>query len=337
MMKKPTAIAAAAMLAATSCAALAEGAAVGMPDPWTQINYIEAQYGFRFPDAVDPNTVVFRSMGEDGLEEMLFSLDGRDYTVRAQVAEEMTDLSGVYGEVTETAEGTVAGTPYRLMYVKDGESTTAVLLWMEEEQGVAYSLTVQGEDVRSVDMPAMAAQCDQQLADDLQWDAAAGDLWNTLDDDQSVAMSSVIEEYYDMLSDLQDEDVSEERKAELSEKYMLALGAPNFGYCLKDMDGDGVPELVIMADANDEDDYYHGMILEMYRLTEEKTARLVLASEERSRYYYAGDGLIAYEGSNGADDSIETTYRLVDGELVDQGTPADHHENLAVVYIGIGG
>ena len=332
MMKKLIAFAAAAMLATASCAALAEDA-VGMANPWTDVAYTETEHSFRIPDSADAASLVFRSMNEGALEEMQFTLNGQAYTFRAQDADELTDISGVYGEAEETSESTLGGNPCRSMLVPDGEEFTSVLLWYNDELGVTYSLTAHGKDVKDLDMFNVAAQCCEELAEYFHMMDAGVDDWSALTDEQATAASDVLGEYTGMLTDLQEDVLTDEEKEELRAEHMLALDAPAFGYCLKDMDGDGVPELIIAADANEDDTFYHGMILAMYRFTADGESELVLKSEERSRYYYAGDNQIAYEGSSSAYDSTSTTYTLEDGQLKDLGTPADHHENLAVVYL----
>lgn len=93
------------------------------------------------------------------------------------------------------------------------------------------------------------------------------------------------------------------------------LAAVTVGYCVDDLDGDGVPELAVGT--MDGGGFYDRLILTLYTMDEEGNAQLVFASGARDRYYYAGGTRFANLGSSPADDSFETTVKLEGGALVD--------------------
>ena len=134
--------------------------------------------------------------------------------------------------------------------------------------------------------------------------------------------TAVVEEYADVLADVADPTLLEAmRSDELYADLMFAVDSGKYGYVLKDLDGDGNIELMI-AIVEPADPSTDKLVLEL--VTNDGTnGKTVFISGERSRYYYAGDNKFAYQGSNGADDSLETTYALENGELVDLGTVTD--------------
>ena len=89
----------------------------------------------------------------------------------------------------------------------------------------------------------------------------------------------------------------------------------NLGYAIADIDGDGVPELLIGSIHGDE--FYDKMIFSLYTLDENGVNKLVIDGTERNRYYYAGENRFANLGSSASNDSFETTVKLEEGEMID--------------------
>ena len=94
----------------------------------------------------------------------------------------------------------------------------------------------------------------------------------------------------------------------------------SIGYAVRDIDGNGIPELVIGTTENIADEFYGKMIFDLYSMDETGSLTKILNSSERNRYYYAGESLFANVGANSASDSIDTTVQLENGTLADLGT-----------------
>ena len=97
------------------------------------------------------------------------------------------------------------------------------------------------------------------------------------------------------------------------------------GWLLRNLDGDGIPELLLGADWGDG----YGVIFNIYRLDGAKAVRVV-DGWSRSRWYLCTDGSLANEGSSSAFESSYSYYRYTSGEL-------QHLETLLYLDGGSGG
>ena len=82
------------------------------------------------------------------------------------------------------------------------------------------------------------------------------------------------------------------------------------GWLLRNLDGDGIPELLLGADWGDG----HSVIFNIYRLDGAKAVRVV-DGWNRSRWYLCTDGSLANEGSDGASEGTYSYYRYENGAL----------------------
>lgn len=82
------------------------------------------------------------------------------------------------------------------------------------------------------------------------------------------------------------------------------------GWLLRNLDGDGIPELLLGADWGDG----HSVIFNIYRLDGAKAVRVV-DGWNRSRWYLCADGSLANEGSDGASEGTYSYYRYENGAL----------------------
>ena len=151
------------------------------------------------------------------------------------------------------------------------------------------------------------------------WSALPGQ--DTVETGDSVLAdyTAIVEEYADVLNDMTDATLEADLRAD--EQYadlVFAVDSGKYGYVLKDLDGDGNIELMV-AIVEPADPSLDKLVLLLATNDGTKSSTLFI-SGERSRYYYAGENKFAYQGSNGADDSLETTYALENGALTDLAT-----------------
>lgn len=88
----------------------------------------------------------------------------------------------------------------------------------------------------------------------------------------------------------------------------------SIGYCLVDLDENGIQELIVVDRGGIFDDLID-RILEIYTI-KDNTAIMTVEGWIRNRYYLLDDGTLYNEGSNGAAYSIFATYKYEDGESV---------------------
>ena len=79
------------------------------------------------------------------------------------------------------------------------------------------------------------------------------------------------------------------------------------GYALKDLDKNGIPELIIAGRGTD--DFSGGMVYDLYTLVNGTPVQLAI-SQARNRYYLRSDNSVVNEGSGGAAYSIFQRLRL---------------------------
>lgn len=102
--------------------------------------------------------------------------------------------------------------------------------------------------------------------------------------------------------------------AEMNLSSVYRYCSPYCGFCQKDINGDGIPELLI----GDKFEDGSSVLYDIYTI-HPKTASLIhLASGgERDRFTVNESGTIIEEGSNSASDSFTKAYRIRKGNLVE--------------------
>ena len=93
----------------------------------------------------------------------------------------------------------------------------------------------------------------------------------------------------------------------------------NIGITVKDIDGNGIMDMVVGTTAAITDEFYGKMIFALYTLDQQGNPKAVFISEARDRYYYEGGSLSAHIGSSSASDILNTTMEYKNGKMVDTG------------------
>ena len=103
--------------------------------------------------------------------------------------------------------------------------------------------------------------------------------------------------------------------AEMNLSSVYAYSSPYCGFAQKDIDGDGIPELLI----GDRFEDGTTVIYDIYTIHPRTASLIHLASGgERDRFTVNESGTIIEEGSNSASDSFTKVYRIKKGKLVEQ-------------------
>ena len=101
------------------------------------------------------------------------------------------------------------------------------------------------------------------------------------------------------------------------------------GYAVKDIDGDGVEEL-IMGDQFEDGNY---QIYDIYSINKEDQSLIHLASGgERDTFAVNSEGVIIETGSNSAEDSFQKAYTISNGALVPLEDQAWNDSQLALKF-----
>lgn len=131
---------------------------------------------------------------------------------------------------------------------------------------------------------------------------------------KEVVYSKILDKYYTALSEKWDmEKLQEDSLNLLIRDYEDPLN--KVGYLVKDIDGNGIAELLI-GDVSGEE-FMDKMIFDLYTIVENEPV-LIFAGWDRNRYYMCSDGLIANEGSSGAAYSDYYMYKIAsDGKSLE--------------------
>lgn len=83
--------------------------------------------------------------GQAPLAEMLFMLDGVEYSYRAQAAEGLTDISGMNYAFEPRETVRIGGLEGLVQTSANEEASVGVALWYDDEANLAYSLAMMSD------------------------------------------------------------------------------------------------------------------------------------------------------------------------------------------------
>ena len=132
--------------------------AVGMANPWTESDEqgVAEATGFDMVAPEGATDVVYSYMSEDGLAQMCYVLDGAEWTYRIQMADELTDISGLYYTWDSELEGTVSDREAVYYGYAGDDGYVQLVNWYDAVTGVTYSLSASGDDLDGMDIQVFA-------------------------------------------------------------------------------------------------------------------------------------------------------------------------------------
>lgn len=129
-------------LASIQMSSTIDGPMIGMPNPMREATAeeIDAALGISFKapeEAADVQYFLYNFGGLDQLAEAQYTLNGLACTLRAEAADELSDISGMY--VDFASQEAVSVGAYEGL-VKVNEGAEGVCLWYDAEGGILYCL-----------------------------------------------------------------------------------------------------------------------------------------------------------------------------------------------------
>ena len=146
-----------------------------LSNPWTESDKdgVTEATGFEMTAPEEATEVSYSYMSEGSLAQMTYVLDDAEWTYRIQMADELTDISGIYLTWDTETEGEVSGfTAKYYSYASDTDSVKLVN-WYDAVTGVTYSLSVTGTNIDELDMQTSAEAIYQSLQGESIEDAKA--------------------------------------------------------------------------------------------------------------------------------------------------------------------
>ena len=131
-------------------------------NPWTTSDEqgVAEATGFDMIAPEGATDVAYSYMSDGALAQMTYTLDDANWTYRIQMADELTDISGMQYKWMTGTDGTVSGrTAVYYSYVAaSNESTDVVQLvnWYDAVPGVTYSLSATGKELSDAEMQTYA-------------------------------------------------------------------------------------------------------------------------------------------------------------------------------------
>ena len=140
--------------AAEEAAGQGEEPTAAIANPWVEcdMDALEGYVGWRFGIPEGATNAVFRWNQSIGMAEMIYTVDGTEWTARIQKTDEFTDISGMYYEFDENSDNYGWGTENPIKdydgdeymgkqyLLETEEGTVNLAMWYYEMEGYMFSL-----------------------------------------------------------------------------------------------------------------------------------------------------------------------------------------------------
>lgn len=166
---------------AADAADLEEQEMVGMANPWTESDKdgVLQATGIELNVPDEASNVAYSYMEKDQMAQVTYELMGANWTYRGQMANELTDISGMYYEWGAQDEGQVSGRPaIYYAYAEPGEDPdyldgmfcVQVVNWYDVVPGITYSLSAAGTELNGMDIQVMAENIFEPMQGEVKGD-----------------------------------------------------------------------------------------------------------------------------------------------------------------------
>ena len=148
-----------------------------LANPWTESDEqgVAEATGFVMTAPEGASEVVYSYMREDGLAQMSYTLEGAQWNYRMEMADELTDISGMSYQWDSELDGEVSGLPAKYYgYAESAEENARmvqVVNWYDAVPGIAYSLSAAGTDLNGMDIQVFAESLYQPAQSEATGDA----------------------------------------------------------------------------------------------------------------------------------------------------------------------
>ena len=283
-----------------------EQSSTGLVNPWMDCTRAEAEkaLGKEIILPEDATNIRCSVLTEEGLYEINFTLDGLDYVYRLKKSATREDISGLYYDWTKSVDTFVGGVDgNNSRYISD-EVTVDKFEWLDAENGITCCLSTQAEDLSGFDITTIVLKLMGKETDAVDYLAI---YMPVLEETLEVIQNGMDDEKeYPYLST----GIMEMVHYNDSEQLLTQIG-----YCIQDVSGDGIPELLIGDDESYEDgvaptSYIYGL----YSYAD-GTISTTLEGWARNRYRYVNGDQFVNIGSGGA---MYSSYGLL--HLTEDGT-----------------
>lgn len=267
---------------------------IAIANPWseTTLDAIEDNLGIDISIPKDATQTGYRELTEEKLYEIDFVYNDLGYTYRLKKTDALEDISGLYYDWTasvDTVVGDYKATDYR---AETNDETVDHIIWYDDKDGITHSLSTSAKDLDGFDITAIAEMLIGIGSDD---------------DNYYAFYAPVIDEIKGAINDGYDDEKNYKyisnglmEKINYGEKEELLN---SIGYCIEDISGDGIPELLIGDDEqvwdSDDPDEKQSYLFNVFTMKDGEIY-CVLDGWSRNSYRYLGDGAFFNVGSGGA-------------------------------------